>query len=190
MIRGLSEDDVAGIIERRQLVRSIVIRVPSGIQPSASKPSEAVDDWVYSIEEMHASLGSVMAAGAAVCDLAYHETLLLEGQAYERDVTFLTELIKNKQPVSVALGSEDNETVIDDLPILFMDNHLDEESQTYRFYVQLSNSVVAENVDGQRRFRTWRFNQVNAGMSGCLSNNGQTGWFCRRQPSRKMALIT
>lgn len=178
LVRGLSTTDVTGIIENTQLVRSVIIRVPTGIRPesagdtsslestthdsfrlvSQEQPRPVSDEWVYSVEMMNVSPGSVLASGDDVCDLAYHETLLIEGQAYERDLPLLNNIIRERKPVSVSVGDSASPIVIDDLKVLFMDNHVDDETQTYRFYIQVPNSVLNENkTAGELRFRTWRF---------------------------------
>ena len=167
LVRGLSEDEVDGIISQRQLVRSVVVRVPTGIRPM-SKPRQAnaenpSDDWVYSVEELHTGPGAVLTAGATICDLAYHEILQVEGQAYERDLPLLTELIGEQKPVSVMFGESANGQIIEGQKILFMDNHLDEETQTHRFYLRLLNSVTSENVSDGHRFRTWKYNPGQRG---------------------------
>ena len=180
LVRGLSNEDVTGIIQNQKLVRSVLIRVPSGIRPqnsgettalessldeefrlvsqSPSEPEAVADEWVYSVEMMNVSPGSVLASGEDVCDLSYHETLLIEGQAYERDLPVLNEIIRSRKPVSVSVGDVNSPIVIDDLQILFMDNHVDNVTQTYRFYIEVPNSVLTENiVETKQRFRTWRF---------------------------------
>lgn len=177
LIRGLAREDVDAIIREQQLVRSVVIRVPRDIRPetppgmtlqtddqhspfrlATHDERPPVGPWVYSVEDMRVSPGSVLQAGEAVSDLAYHETLLIEGQAYERDLPTLTTIINDQLPVSIEIGDDERPVVIDDLRVLFMDNHVDDETQTYRFYIEVPNEVLAENINGQqRRFRTWRF---------------------------------
>ena len=176
LIRGLAAEDVERIIREKSLVRSVVIRVPRDIRPEsapaltqatpaedrfqlASQAEDAeVGPWVYSVEAMRVSPGSVLQAGDAVSDLAYHETLLIEGQAYERDLPTLTRIINEQLPVSIEIGDDEAPVLLDDLRVLYMDNHVDNETQTYRFYIEVANEVLAENInEQQRRFRTWRF---------------------------------
>ena len=177
LIRGLAQEDVEAIVREQQLVRSVVIRVPRDIRPetppdvtqqtdnrhapfrlASHDERKPVGPWVYSVESMRVSPGSVLQAGQAVSDLAYHETLLIEGQAYERDLQTLTRIINDQLPVSIEIGDDASPVVIDNLRVLFMDNHVDDETQTYRFYIEVPNEVLAENINSQqRRFRTWRF---------------------------------
>lgn len=176
LIRGLAKEDVDGIIREQTLVRKIIIRVPHDIRPETppkvavlqkpdrsairltSADDSSVGPWVYSVESMRVSPGSVLNAGEAVSDLAYHETLLIEGQAYERDLLTMTKIINDQRPVSVEVGDDASPVVIEDLRVLYMDNHVDNEAQTYRFYIEVPNDVLAENInEANRRFRTWRF---------------------------------
>ena len=184
LIRGLSVENVDGIIKDQKLVRAIVIHVPTGIRPAndgtttelpsdvdgrvqllSKETSPATGEWVYSIEAMNVSPGTVVNTGDAVCDLAYHETLLVEGQAYERDLPLLTMLINERRAVTVQLGDSDTPELIHDLQILFMDNHVDNDTQTYRFYVEVPNTVLTENIlSAGPRFRTWRFKPGQRGL--------------------------
>ena len=181
LVRGLTEEQVASIVDAGFLVRTVTIRVPTGIRPhEAEQPradvrgtqltpietdrSAAADDWVYSIESLHVSPGSIVMEGQPLCELAYHETLLLEGQAYERDIPILTKLIDQRIPVTAEMGDDDAPLMIPDLQVLFMDNHVDNESQTYRFYAEIANHVVTDNQKPSgRRFRTW---QLKPGQRG------------------------
>ena len=157
LIRGLSVENVDGIIKDQKLVRAIVIHVPTGIRPAndgtttelpsdvdgrvqllSKETSPATGEWVYSIEAMNVSPGTVVNTGDAVCDLAYHETLLVEGQAYERDLPLLTMLINERRAVTVQLGDSDTPELIHDLQILFMDNHVDNDTPDIPFLCRSS----------------------------------------------------
>lgn len=176
LLRGLTQEQLDQIVTAEKLVRSIVVRVPTGIRPSVltrsvtqrsdgSSPDNRLrtvgydqdDPWVYSIETLTASPGSMVQPGQPLCDLAYHETLLIEGQAYERDERYITEGIRNQQTFIVELGDDENPELIDNLQILYVDNHIDPESQTVRFYLELDNLVTSE-VRGNNGslFRSWK----------------------------------
>lgn len=174
LVLGLSDSEVNGIVKNRQLVRTVVIRVPDGMQPEVSDTelntgsqnesvvktvsrSRALDAWAYSVESLNVSPGSVIKGGTAVADLAFHETLLIEGQAYERDLDQLARMMSEQTPLSVEIGAEQSRQVFDDLKIMFIDNHVDDQTQTYRFYLSIDNSVLSENMIGGRRYRAWRF---------------------------------
>ena len=180
LVKGFSGEQIARIRQSGQLVRSMTIRVPEGIQPDSpldsnrqtrsNAPSvrhvsfQTPDTWVYSIEELNVSPGSMVIAGQPLCDLAYHATLLLEGQAYEEDIPTLTNLLQNGQGVTISMGSDDDPLEIERVPILFMDNHVAEDSQTIRFFMELENAVTSEtkSSDGSL-FRSWLFRPSQRG---------------------------
>lgn len=171
LVRGLSVSDVDRIVETEQLIRSVILRVPSDIRPddrltpdftSQSKSAtlvthSSVDDWVYSIETLNVSPGSMLEAGESIGDLAFHESLLIEGQAYERDLPLLTRLLKDQSEIAVEFGPHDSHEVLGGLRVVSIDNHVDDETQTYPFYLRVQNSVLSENRIGDRRFRVWKF---------------------------------
>lgn len=186
LVKGLTADQLQSIAENGNLIRTITIRVPEGLRPSAEPmqdpvrgvstagtswnslhqpaPSGGSDPWVYSIEKLHVSPGKLATAGQPLCDLAFHETLLLEGQAYEQDVPTITRLLQNGQGVRVVLGSDEAPEFVDDVPILYMDNHIDASTQTIRFYLELENSVTSEtrNELGSL-FRSWKYRPEQRG---------------------------
>lgn len=122
------------------------------------------DPWVYSIETLRTSPGAVVSPGEPLCDLAFHETLLLEGQAYDRDLPVLTELLQSGVGVSVVLGSDDAPEYQDRVPILYLDNHIDPVTKTVRFYLELKNSVTSETRNDQGYlFRSWKYRPSQRG---------------------------
>jgi multidrug efflux pump subunit AcrA (membrane-fusion protein) len=77
----------------------------------------------------------------------------------------LTNLINERRAVTVQLGDNDTPELIHDLQILFMDNHVDNDTQTYRFYIEVPNTVLTENIiPAGPRFRTWRFKPGQRGL--------------------------
>ncbi|GAB5402732.1 MAG: efflux RND transporter periplasmic adaptor subunit [Aureliella sp.] len=179
LAKGLTEIQLQEIVGGGQLVRMITISVPVGIRPAVHSRSsplggvtgsgatatlpvtpvrhQSVDPWVYSIETLGVNPGSMVQPGQPLCDLAYHETLLIEGQAYERDLGLITQGIRDRQTFTVELGDDENPELITGLPILYVDNHVDPESQTVRFYIELDNTVTSE-VQGENGalFRSWK----------------------------------
>lgn len=192
LVQGFSQSEIDSIENDGKLIRMMTIRVPDGIRPQgifeppaqpkedrfsqisgssqtssiAAKPvSASTDDpWVYSIEKLYVSPGSMTKAGESLCDLSFHETLLLEGQAYESDLSILTRLMQSGEGVTVQMGSDDNPSFYDGTPILYLDNHIDPDLQVIRFYLELENTVTAEtkNQYGER-FRSWKFRPEQRG---------------------------
>lgn len=186
LVKGLTNEQLQSITQNGNLIRTITVRVPEGLRPSAEPmqspilgvstvgqdlnrlrkaPASAGNDpWVYSIEKLHVSPGILAAAGQPLCDLAFHETLLLEGQAYERDVPMITQLLQTGQGVRVVLGSDESPEFVDDVPILYMDNHIDANTQTIRFYLELENAVTSETRNELGfLFRSWKYRPEQRG---------------------------
>lgn len=189
LVKGFSDEQLTSIMQDGRLVRLITVRVPEGIQPDSSltigldgagpssvpptnqlrTPAQTVsvisdDPFVYSIEELHLSPGAMALAGQPLCDLAYHETLLLEGQAYEKDLPVLNHLIQTGQGVTVQMGSDETPEILDNVPILYLDNHIDPSTQSVRFYLELDNSVISESKNRMGAiFRSWKYRPEQRG---------------------------
>ncbi len=172
LVKGLSPEQLDTIISGGTLVRTITISVPTGIRPvpaaeevAASPRAERAerlvanfspDPWVYSIEKLYVNLGSMTSPGAAVCDLAFHESLQMVGHAFETDLEQLIETVNAKRSVTVELGETDALRRIDDLSILYIDNHIDPASLSVRFFIELRNEVTSEGRDASGAlFRSW-----------------------------------
>lgn len=182
LLRGFSAKQLESIVADGRLVRTHTIRVPVGLQPKGATPTERLsltaesqeqerpvvslsdDPWVYSIEKVFVNPGSMVEAGEPLCDLAYHEILLLEGQAYERDLPVLNHLFQAGQGLTIEMGTDDNPEFYDDVSILYLDNHIDPESQTVRVFLELQNVVTSEISDPSGAlFRTWKYRPSQRG---------------------------
>lgn len=164
LIHGFSETQVDEVIKTRQLIRTATIRVPESVtdQPPASKTDSGAiskpDEWAYTIEDLAISPGATVHPGTELCDVAWHASLYIEGQAFEDDVDLIRERMLARQAVPVELGADDNPIRISGSQILYIDNRVDDASQTFRFYLPLENEILGDTFDERkRRFRSWRF---------------------------------
>ena len=158
LIRGLTAKQIAEIVESRQLIRSVEIRVPTGLVEFPGQSSEDFDPWQFSIEELLVTPGLLVKSGEPLCNLAYHASLYLEGLAFERDVPAVTELLVKQTKLNAELGEDRQPINLEDLQIVHLANHVHSETQAYQFYLELDNELVQENItrDG-RRFRSWKY---------------------------------
>lgn len=191
VVRGLSSEQVDELIGQKTLIRTTIVRVPRGLLEAAPTeddpedsgtaasetdagdadsppavppaPSPPADPWRYSIEELTVSPGTLVEIGAVVAQLAYHAELLIEGQAFDRDVDLIRSAVRQRRPLSAVLGSDDDPIHLDGLPISYLDNHLDVDTFSYRLYLPLDNQVVQETTEGGRRFRNWKFSPGQRG---------------------------
>ena len=158
MIRGLTEEQVAQIGNQKQLIRSITVAVPRDLIPNQDAVAKNDDPWAFTIEELEVTAGVLVPAGTPLCNLAYHPSLFLEAQAFERDVAAVAQLMANHLTLTAELGEDRAPFTLANLSVSHLDNHVDAETHTYRFYVEIENEVLSDNIraDG-RRFRSWKF---------------------------------
>ena len=158
IIRGLSDEQIKEIVQSRKLIRTVDVVVPTGLVDGESSAKIGDDPWLYTIEELLVTPGTLVRPGDPLCNLAYHASLYLEGLAFERDVPAVTKLLETQTPIEAELGEGRNPIELNDLQIVHLSNHVDPQTQGYRFYLELANRVVQENItpDG-RRFRSWQY---------------------------------
>jgi len=156
LLHGLSEDQISEITATRKLVQSLTIRAPlpqNGIQSDAA-------EHVLQVRDLTAAQGKYVEAGDALCTLVDYAELYAEGQAFEQDVPTIHQMAAQGWDVSVIVGSqgEGYGESLSGLKILYMDDNVDVQSRTFRFYVPIPNKLLRsdEQTDG-RRFIYWRF---------------------------------
>jgi len=182
LIRGLTPAQIDRIITDQELVKSVTVVVPEfpegtdarprATQVSAQAGSNA-DVWEYTVEAIHVHPGESVAPEKSLARLARHTQLYVRGHAFERDVPTVAS-IGIDDTVSVEIGGEGHDgidgpvgnkhathahgEVIEGLKVLYLDNHVDPATQTYAFYVPLTNQVLRDVVDERGRvFRSWKF---------------------------------
>lgn len=185
-VRGLAKAQVAKIKRDKELVRELIVRMQDE-QPAAALPdappealprdappaaplqppirpvsaTEEDRDWEYTIEELRVFPGKSVARGEDLCHIAYHTVLYIQGQVFENELPHVLKLGEGSRKdwtVTAIFGSQKNAPQRPGLRVHYVDNHVDEQTQTYMFYVPLRNDVIRDTVDDDgRRFRTWRF---------------------------------
>jgi membrane fusion protein, heavy metal efflux system len=174
-LRGLSDEQIALIVEDRELVGQIEIRLNIGQSAGDSTlatrlaSSDAVADPdrhhaaddpgpIYTVESLDVFPGRAVTKGEELCHIANHHELFLRGEAFESDVPVVRRLKASGWAISAEFGDGDGRTRVDDLSITYMDNHVDPGTQTFPFYLTLHNRVVSEHRDNAGRlFRSWQF---------------------------------
>lgn len=157
LMRGLNEEQVEAIVKTRELVRDFVVRLPGHASHDEKKIGDE-EESNYSIESVIARPGTTVKRGDDLCRMAYHSELYLTGSAFENELDAIVKVADDQQPLSAVFGTRDAEYRREGLGIEYIDNHVDEASQTFSFYIPLKNEVMRDvtNEDGVR-FRTWRF---------------------------------
>ena len=169
LLRGLTNQQITQIVSDKRLLNKLTVSMPTDVEeflavhdadpvPVRQDETEHSDAWHFTVEELHTHPGRAVKPGDALCDVAHHTTLYLEGQAFEKDITAITSLERRGWRVQVQFGTKGDGPVVDDLHVVYLDNHVDSETQTFRFYVPLQNEVMQDIWDDRgAMFRSWRY---------------------------------
>lgn len=173
-LRGLSDSQVLSIVQQRKLLRSVTLTLPDFLQTNAPNPDtsgtleaaerEPRDGFSYIVETLNVQHGDAVTRGQELCHLAYHPTLMVRGEAFETELSVITSLQQERRPIEIEFGHRSDghqphtaENTAS-LPILYVDNHVDPETQTFLFYVRLENRIEQDMHDEDNRlYRQWRF---------------------------------
>ncbi len=154
MIRGLTQNDVNSIAQSGNLVTTVTLHAPT--TPTMSEEIPVSDQ--FTVERILVEPGQTVDRGADLCHLAYHSSLFIEGQAFEDELEQIARLSQEGRKLQVEFGIEGSEKLIEDLTILYFDNHVDEQTQTFNFYVPLKNEILSDRRDpSDRRYTTWQY---------------------------------
>lgn len=153
LLHGLSTEQVGGILATRTLLHTIAVRAPS----RDALPVDKTANPTLLVQELLVEQGQHVNAGDTIAILVDHETLLIEGEAFEQDLPQIIEATKAKRAVSAVLETKSSQaTKLDGLAIASVSSRVDPESRALRFYVTLPNERVITSP-GDGRFVTWRY---------------------------------
>ena len=174
LVRGLHPSQVEQIVTKKQLIREFTVRVPDHFvddektpqsknpdsKPVHESPADelAHEEMQFSVETLDVFPGKAVRPGDSLCHLAYHTVLYVEGQAFENEIEAIGRLQQNGWTANLEFGTEGHQILRKGAQIHYLDNHVDPDSQTFRFYVRLENEVLQETRDEQGKlYRSWRF---------------------------------
>lgn len=170
LVRGLSPEQIDGIVTTKTLLRQFTIRVPEppeeetgaashGRISADSNAQRDPSDIVYSVEKIDVFPGKLVQPGDELCDLAFHTSLNIEGQAFEREAEMISQATTHQWPITAIFESGSDQPFIrEGLNILYVDNVVDKGTRTFRFYVPLVNEIVRDNRGpGGTVYRSWKF---------------------------------
>ncbi len=150
-LRGLSATQVARIVDQRELVAEIEVRLEVGDSEPDSGP-------IYTVEQLDVFPGRSVRKGDELCHIANHHELFIRGEAFESDVPAVRDLAKTDWTITAEFDQGGSHLRVEGLRVTYLDNHVDPTTQTFPFYLALENEVVAEQHDAAGRlFRSWRF---------------------------------
>ena len=155
LLHGLSEPQVEEIQTKRMLLGTLVVRAPGSSGPTPGSP----DAITLLVQELAVERGQHVTAGDTLAILADHETLLVEGEAFEQDIPQITKATAQNHPVVAILESKAGpQQKVEGLQIAYVANRIDTDSRALHFYVRLPNEIVRDTRgDGDSRFVEWRY---------------------------------
>jgi len=151
LLHGLDESQIDEIVTSRRLLHTVVVRAP------ARPPLLSADgrDAPLLVQELLVEQGQHVNAGDTLAILVDHETLLVEGEAFEQDLPQIVAAARDGRPVSVVLETTSGQvTQIDGLAIASVASRVDPGSRTLHFYVTLPNERIT--AGGDERLMSWR----------------------------------
>ncbi len=164
--RGLPESVVRSVINQRTLATTLPVQLPVAWrcdnQGGEQADDRSKDEVGYSVENLVVHPGQSVQRGETLCSMAYHAELYVQGTAFESDLDTLERIAQNDWTITAEshlrhadhTGSTDR----DALRLLRIDNHMDDQTQTVRFFVLLDNRIESSRSDEQgRHFVQWRF---------------------------------
>ncbi len=167
-MRGLSAEQIAAIQRTGKAITNLtVVAPPIGSPGDADGGATLVKDPVssgetlaasQSIEDLYVEVGQNVSRGEAVGSLAVHGLLMVCGHAFESDMELVTHVASDDIPVALEFGTSQRATVEHGFRIQNTAGHVDETTQTFRFFIPIENEVVRESQDSLgRTYRTWRY---------------------------------
>lgn len=168
-MRGLTGQQVDGVVDTRQAVTRMVVSTPSfSPAPDTPRPmtgtitlSAFLDSKTAStslqVEALEVEVGQSVERGEPICGLASHGLLMVRGHAFENEIDHVSRLAGTEASLAVEFGCTSDAEVRSGFKVQYVAGHADEHTQTFYFYIPLANELLNESRDitGQL-FRTWR----------------------------------
>ncbi|WP_166831779.1 efflux RND transporter periplasmic adaptor subunit [Thalassoroseus pseudoceratinae] len=155
--RGMPESQINELRRGRTLASTLAVFAPKFVRETHDRKDTPNG---YSIENLLVHPGKAVTRGESLCTVAYHQKLYVEGMAFEADLSVLKRIAREGWQI-------DAETVVDShthshatpvqLDLLRVDNHVDDATQTVRFFLELPNQVTETLTEDGRQFEQWRF---------------------------------
>lgn len=154
LLHGLSDEQIEAILKTRKLHSEMKVVAPSHDHEGTS----CREDHLFHAQKLNVQQGQQVEAGAALCVLADHCELYLEGRAFEEDAGRLRTAAKEGWELTAIVPTGEGEPqTVRGLKVLYLADHVESESRAFRFYLRLPNEVALDRTDGPHRFIQWRF---------------------------------
>jgi multidrug efflux pump subunit AcrA (membrane-fusion protein) len=141
-----------------RFVTHTTVKVPDVAEdrPPGS-PGGAKDE--YEVEELKVKPGEQVQAGQVLAYLSRHQSLYVEGRGFKSELPLLARAAERGWPLTATFAEEEKgewPPLTQELKIRFLANTVDAASQTFPFYVPLTNQERTYASDG-KTYRLWRF---------------------------------
>ncbi len=154
ILHGLTEDQVNTIGTSRDVLKEISILAPEFEMNSVEMDARPV----FHVQEISVNRGQSVVAGQKLGTLADHSLLFVKGQAFEEDAKGLVQAMNADKKLTVVAASGKAGQVLE-LKLLFVADHVDQESRSLDFYMLLPNKRVdqSEAHAGASSFLSWKY---------------------------------
>ena len=130
-----------------------------GIAPSAvSAPKDSNTKHLLVLQDLQVRKGQSVNAGETLCVLGDYDELLVEGQAFETEVTQIATAKLEGRSVSAIVNTNGKLERIENLQMSWINNEIDPATRTLKFYVALKNELIEDKLSptGQR-YISWKY---------------------------------
>lgn len=166
--RGLSDSVLDSIVNSRSLANKLFVALPKYSDPTyvtknVSLDSDGSPQMSYSVERLYVHPGKTVQRGETLCSLTFHAELQIRGTAFESDLPILDRLADNDWKLTAEFGHDHqgehtHRERLNGLHVLHINNRANVNSQTFDFFVPITNEVKRSTKDSDGRvFQQWRF---------------------------------
>lgn len=138
-----------------QVVQESLVALTSGSNLDEPRPAP----FSFELQSLQVELGQQVDAGAVLCHLADHRSLLIEGRGFKKDMPLIQNAAKRRYPIEVVFEASEGEDwpeLPKQLRIEHVANLIDTTTRTFAFYLPLENQSQSYDQEGRERV-LWRF---------------------------------
>lgn len=154
ILHGLSETQVDHIRDTNELIQAFEIEPPI---PAGDESRR------WHVQSLNVELGEHVVVGRKLAVIAAHDTLLVEGAAYEEDATIIRRLIADETPVSMLVwGDIGPPEKVSGLLVRHLADHVDDDNRVLEFHVRLPNVAIEKDTPStdqtvRHEFLDWKY---------------------------------
>lgn len=137
---------------------TVAAPVPADAPPPGDSLADKLTASVFEVQELKVNLGETVQAGQALCVLASHQRLFVEGRAFKSEAGVLAKLAEQQVGVKAEFADEVRGEWPEQPPLVVhhLSNVVDPSTRTFAFYLTLNNHPRTFERDGRTQF-VWRY---------------------------------